>query len=297
MSKQTQGLLFGLATYIQWGFLSLFWKLLAGVSAYDTFSWRIVFTVVTMLTYAVITRQLPRFKRELSSLWQDKKALLHMVLASILIATNWLIYIYAVGHGQATEASLGYYIMPLVSIVLALVFLRERLSTWSWIAVLVAFTGVVVLVFQTGVLPLVSLGLALSFGFYGLLKKGVSLSSDMAMLVESGFILPFVLVYLLFFSQETFIHYTELEMVLLAISGVVTAIPLLCFSEAVKRAPLNIIGFIQYLNPTIQLFVAVILIGEGITGEELRGFAFIWLAIGIFCLGQLISMKRKRLGQ
>ena len=128
MTRKNQGLLFGLATYIQWGFLSLFWKLLAGVSAYNTFSWRIVFTVVTMLTYALVAKQSTRFKKELVELWQDKKALLRMLLASFLIAANWLIYIYAVGHGQATQASLGYYIMPIVSILFALIFLRESLS-------------------------------------------------------------------------------------------------------------------------------------------------------------------------
>ena len=202
MTRKNQGLLFGLATYIQWGFLSLFWKLLASVSAYNTFSWRIVFTVVTMLGYALIAKQNTRFKVELVGLWLDKKALLRMLLASFLIAANWLIYIYAVGHGQATQASLGYYIMPIISILFALIFLRESLSRTMWAAVVLAFIGVLVLVLNTGKLPMVSLGLALSFGFYGLIKKGVKLSSDVAMLVESGFLLPFVVVYLAFFHQS-----------------------------------------------------------------------------------------------
>lgn len=174
MTRKNQGLLFGLATYIQWGFLSLFWKLLAGVSAYNTFSWRIVFTVVTMLVYALVAKQNARFKDELVELWQDKKVFLRMLLASFLIAANWLIYIYAVGHGQATQASLGYYIMPIVSILFALIFLRESLSRTMWAAVVLAFIGVLVLVVNTGKLPMVSLGLALSFGFYGLIKKGLS---------------------------------------------------------------------------------------------------------------------------
>lgn len=202
MTRKNQGLLFGLATYIQWGFLSLFWKLLAGVSAYNTFSWRIIFTVVTMLTYALVAKQNTRFKGELVELWKDKKALLRMLLASFLIAANWLIYIYAVGHGQATQASLGYYIMPIVSILFALIFLRESLSRTMWAAVVLAFIGVLVLVANTGKLPMVSLGLALSFGFYGLIKKGVRLSSDVAMLVESGLLLPFVAIYLVFFSPS-----------------------------------------------------------------------------------------------
>ena len=122
MTRKNQGLLFGLATYIQWGFLSLFWKLLAGVSAYNTFSWRIIFTVVTMLVYALVAKQNARFKDELIELWQDKKVLLRMLLASFLIAANWLIYIYAVGHGLATQASLGYYLCLLFLSCLPLFF-------------------------------------------------------------------------------------------------------------------------------------------------------------------------------
>lgn len=293
MTRKNQGLLFGLATYIQWGFLSLFWKLLAGVSAYNTFSWRIVFTVVTMLVYASVAKQNTRFKKELvEQLWQDKKALLRMLLASFLIAANWLIYIYAVGHGQATQASLGYYIMPIVSILFALIFLRESLSRTMWVAVVLAFIGVLVLVANTGKLPMVSLGLALSFGFYGLIKKGVRLSSDVAMLVESGLLLPFVAIYLVFFSPESFSSYSSVEMFLLAISGVVTAVPLLCFSEAVKRAPLNLIGFIQYLNPTIQLLVAILIFGETVSFGELKGFLFIWMAILVFVTGQIVTFRR-----
>ena len=292
MTRKNQGLLFGLASYIQWGFLSLFWKLLAGVSAYNTFSWRIVFTVVTMLVYALITNQTTRFKGELVGLWQDKKALLRMLFASFLIAANWLIYIYAVGHDQATQASLGYYIMPIVSILFALVFLRESLSRSMWVAVVLAFIGVLVLVVNTGKLPIISLGLALSFGFYGLIKKGVKLSSDVSMLVESGLLLPFVAIYLFLFSPESFSSYSILEMLLLAISGVVTAVPLLCFSEAVKSAPLNLIGFIQYLTPTIQLLVAILIFGETVSFGELKGFLFIWVSILVFVTGQILNLRK-----
>ena len=118
------------------------------------------------------------------------------------------------------------------------------------------------------------------------------MSSDVAMLVESGFLLPFVAVYLAFYSPEAFFSYSSMEMFLLAISGVVTAVPLLCFSEAVKRAPLNLIGFIQYLNPTIQLLVAILIFGETVTVGELKGFIFIWIAILVFVAGQLVTIRR-----
>lgn len=215
-----------------------------------------------------------------------------MLLASFLIAANWLIYTYAVGHSQATQATLGYYIMPIVSILFALIFLRESLSRSMWVEVVLAFIGVLVLVVNTGKLPIISLGLALSFGFYGLIKKGVKLSSDVSMLVEGGLLLPFVAIYLIFFSPESFSSYSILEMLLLAISGVVTAVPLLYFSEAVKRTPLNLIGFIQYLNPTIQLLVAILIFGETVSFGELKGFLFIWVSILVFVTGQILNLRK-----
>lgn len=293
LKKTNLGLLIGLITYLMWGFLSLFWKLLSGVNSYNTFSYRIVFTVITMLIYMVLSGNTKRYQTELRQLFHNKKALGAMLFASIMIAINWLTYIFAVSHGQATEASLGYYIMPLVSIVLSLAVLHEHLSRSMVIAVLVALVGVGVLIYNTSHLPLISVTLALSFGIYGLLKKGVTLSSDVAMLVESVVITPFALIYLIFFAKESMVDYSAMENTLLLISGVVTAIPLLLFAEAVKRAPLNIIGFIQYINPTIQLLLAIFLFGEGITQGELSGFAFIWLAIIIFSLGQVNSLRKK----
>ncbi|WP_423214703.1 EamA family transporter RarD [Streptococcus equinus] len=294
MKKTNLGFLLGLVTYILWGFLSLYWKLLSGVSSYNTFSYRIIFTVITMLLYMLVSRNHKRYQSEIGSLIADKKKLFMMILASFLIAINWLTYIFAVAHGQATHASFGYYIMPLVSILLAVIFLHESLSFWMLSAIAIAGFGGGMLAFDTGKVPLVSIILALSFGLYGLVKKNVRLSSDVAMLVESSLVLPFVIIYLVAFSKESMLDYTLLENVLLVISGVVTAIPLLLFAEAVKRAPLNIIGFIQYINPTIQLIIAVLIFKETIAVGQLKGFIFIWIAIAVFILGQVIVMRKNK---
>lgn len=294
MKKTNLGFLLGLVTYILWGFLSLYWKLLSGVSSYNTFSYRIIFTVITMLLYMLVSRNHKRYQSEIGSLIADKKKLFMMISASFLIAINWLTYIFAVAHGQATQASFGYYIMPLVSILLAVIFLHESLSSWMLLAIAIAGFGVGMLAFDTGQVPLVSIILALSFGLYGLVKKNVRLSSDVAMLVESSLVLPFVIIYLVAFSKESMLDYTLLENVLLVISGVVTAIPLLLFAEAVKRAPLNIIGFIQYINPTIQLIIAVLIFKETIAVGQLKGFIFIWIAIAVFILGQVIVMRKNK---
>ncbi|MDV5120231.1 EamA family transporter RarD [Streptococcus pasteurianus] len=293
MKKTNLGILFGLITYILWGFLSLYWKLLSGVNSYNTFSYRIIFTVLTMLVYMVLSKNKERYRGEIRQLISHKQELAMAVLASFLIALNWLTYIFAVSHQQATQASFGYYIMLLVSILLALVFLHERLSPWMTAAIIIAGIGVGILAINIGQPPLVSILLAVTFALYGLVKKNVKLSSDVAMLVESSVVAPFVLIYLLFFSKESLLDYSLLENVLLLASGIVTAIPLLLFAEAVKRAPLNIIGFIQYINPTIQLAIAVFVFHEKVGNGEVSGFIFIWIAIAIFILGQLMSLRKK----
>ena len=293
MKKTNLGILLGLITYILCGFLSLYWKLLSGVNSYNTFSYRIIFTVLTMLVYMVLSKNKERYRGEIRQLISHKQELAMAVLASFLIALNWLTYIFAVSHQQATQASFGYYIMSLVSILLALVFLHERLSPWMTAAIIIAGIGVGILAINTGQVPLVSILLAVTFALYGLVKKNVKLSSDVAMLVESSVVAPFVLIYLLFFSKESLLDYSLLENVLLLVSGIVTAIPLLLFAEAVKRAPLNIIGFIQYINPTIQLAIAVFVFHEKVGNGEVSGFIFIWIAIAIFILGQLMSLRKK----
>lgn len=294
MKETRQGLLFGLGAYVLWGVISLFWKQLSGVNPYAIFSYRILWTLITMLLYMFLSRRQTVYKKQLSELLADKKARRNMILASFLIAVNWLSYIYAVTNQQATQASLGYYVMPLVSVLLSLIFLRERLDRWTVCSVLLAAFGVVILILNTGRAPFITFLLAFSFAFYGLIKKNIKLSSDTAMLVEAAVIAPLALVYLFFFSNENLFDYSLWENILLAASGFITAVPLLLFAEGVKRAPLNLIGFIQYINPTMQLLIAVLIFGEAITLGELRGFIFIWLAVLIFITGQILMLRKSR---
>lgn len=294
MKETRQGLLFGLGAYVLWGVISLFWKQLSGVNPYAIFSYRILWTLITMLLYMFLSRRQTVYKKQLSELLADKKARRNMILASFLIAINWLSYIYAVTNQQATQASLGYYVMPLVSVLLSLIFLRERLDRWTVCSVLLAAFGVVILILNTGRVPFITFLLAFSFAFYGLIKKNIKLSSDTVMLVEAAVIAPLALVYLFFFSNENLFDYSLWENILLAASGFITAVPLLLFAEGVKRAPLNLIGFIQYINPTMQLLIAVLIFGEAITLGELRGFIFIWLAVFIFITGQILMLRKSR---
>lgn len=286
MKTTKVGLLLGLTSYLLWGGLSLYWKLLGHIDSYTVFSYRILFTVVTMLLYMVCAGKQQAYKKEFILVWQKRPSFFLLILASVAIAINWLTYISAVSEGQAAQASLGYYIMPLVSIALSVVVLKEKISHSGKVAIGLAVLGVFWLVIQSGELPLVSLTLALSFGLYGLLKKGLTISSDLAMLFEASCVLVVGLPYLVL-NGESFFSYALQDQVLLVLSGLVTAVPLLLFAEGVKRAPLNIIGFIQYINPTIQLFIAIFIYGEVVTWEQWPAFFLIWSAIGVFVLGQV----------
>lgn len=289
-----KGLLLAFGSYIAWGFLSIFWKLLSGVDAYEVFSYRILSTMLTMLLYFLFFGRMKKLKTEISGLLANKSELLSMILASFLISINWLVFIYAVGHSQATAASLGYYINPLFSVLLAVIFLKEKLENFTKISLAFALLGVLILTIQSGHLPIISILLPISFGTYGLIKKNVTISSDVAMFVETIIVTPFVLIFILFFAKHTPSDYTVSQIIYLILSGIITAIPLLLFAEALKQAPLNVVGFVQYINPTIQLAVAIFLFHETFKLENLYGFTAIWLAIIVFTIGQVMLMKKTK---
>ncbi|MDN6070080.1 MAG: EamA family transporter RarD [Lactococcus plantarum] len=289
-----KGLLLAVGSYVSWGFLSIFWKFLSDIDSYEVFAYRIVSTLITMGLYFVLFGRVGKLKGELSSLVSDKRELISMILASFLISINWIVYIYAIAHGQATAASLGYYINPLFSVLLAVVFLKEKLNNFTKVSLLLALSGVAILAIQGGKLPVIALILPLSFGTYGFIKKNVTLSSEVAMFVETLVVMPFILVFLLFFAKHSVVDYSPNQLMLLAVSGIVTAIPLLLFVEALKCAPLNVVGFVQYLNPTIQLAIAIFIFHEPFKFENLYGFMAIWIAILVFIIGQMILLKKIR---
>lgn len=289
-----KGLLLAVGSYVSWGFLSIFWKFLGDIDSYEVFAYRIVSTLITMGLYFVLFGRLGKLKGELTTLVHNKRELTSMILASFLISINWIVYIYAIAHGEATAASLGYYINPLFSVLLAVVFLKEKLNNFTKVSILLALSGVAILAIQGGKFPIIALILPLSFGTYGFIKKNVTLSSEVAMFVETLVVMPFILVFLMFFAKHSVVDYSLKQLILLAVSGIVTAIPLLLFAEALKCAPLNVVGFVQYLNPTIQLAIAIFIFHEPFKFENLYGFMAIWVAILVFIIGQLILLKRMK---
>ncbi|OJH00041.1 protein RarD [Enterococcus termitis] len=264
------------------------------VDPLDILCYRIIWSFVFMLLYIFLTKKWTLFLAEVKSVLKEKKKLLAIICAAILISLNWFTFIYTVSQGHVTQASLGYYMNPLVNVLLATLILKEKLSRSGMIACALAFTGVLLLTIQTGELPLAPLIMAVTFSFYGLIKKGVSVSSYTGLTIETFVILPLALIYVLFFSKQGFMNYELSTNMLLVGAGIVTAIPLLLFAEAAKRISYIILGFIQYVGPTLMLLSALFLYHEPYSAEQFIAFGFIWLAIAVFTYGNIYTYRKEK---
>ena len=261
-----------------WGLLALYWPLLAGTAALEILAHRVVWTLV-VVALALTLRHRWRWLVELLA---TPRALLVLVAAALLISVNWWLYIWAVTHRHVVEASLGYYINPLVSVLLAVVVLGERLDLLRWCAVGLAALGVTWLTLGYGQPPWISLVLAFSFAGYGLLKKLATVGSLESVGVETAVLAGPALVYLGWLAtgdRGAFLTGEPGRDVLLAGAGLVTAAPLLLFATAATRIPLSTLGLLQYLNPTLQLLIGVFLLGETVDAGQLAGFALVWMAL------------------
>lgn len=290
MENKRLGVSTGLAAYILWGMLGVFWELLHAVPAMDTLAYRIVWSLVTIGIVLTVQRSWRVVWQTIVTLTKTRK-IGWIVLSSLLISVNWLIYIYMVGHHQATEASLGYYIMPLMNVAVAILFLHEQLSRTKLIAIFFVIIGVVILTVQTGSLPLNTLLMAGSFCFYGLIKKQVQLPATISLTLETLFAAPIAVVYLLLSPHVMTQNGPHITLLLIS-SGVITVIPLLLFAVATKNTDFITLGFIQYLNPTIQLLMAVFVLHEAFSWHKAVVFAFIWFGILVFIFGSLRSYRK-----
>ncbi|WP_107839828.1 EamA family transporter RarD [Metasolibacillus meyeri] len=300
MSEERKGILYTFLSYAMWGVLPLFWKLLEHVDSMEVLLGRIIWAFIfTLLTIVIIGQKAALFQ-DLRYLWQHKKQLASLIAASLMIAVNWYIFIYAVNSNQMLETSLGYYINPLISVLFGVLFFKERLSRTQLVAVLIALIGVMIMTINYGQLPWIALVLALSFGIYGVLKKRVVLDALRGLAIETLFTLPIAVIFYLYLFQQgtvSFLHVSLSTDVLLIASGAVTAIPLIFFAKGAQRIPLYLIGFLQYIAPTMMLVLGVVLYKEPFTKVELLAFSFIWLALCIFSLSTLREqhMKKRRI--
>ncbi|MBQ4841664.1 EamA family transporter RarD [Bacillus safensis] len=292
--QQSKGVLYTAASFTLWGLFPLYWKLMEHISSGEILAHRILWSFVFMCGILLYLKQVRPAMQTVKGLILDGKAFFSLLLSAILISVNWYVYIWAVNHGLMLEASLGYYINPLVSVLLGIIFLKERLNKWQTIAILIAAFGVILSTVQYGSFPVVAFLLALSFGFYGLIKKRMSFTSAIGLTIETLLLAPAALVYLLFFLKEPVVTMNPNSfgsLGLLFFAGVFTAVPLLLFSEGAKRIPLYQVGILQYIAPTITLFLGLFVYHEHLSAAKIVTFLCIWVAILLFTASQLRMKK------
>jgi chloramphenicol-sensitive protein RarD len=291
-----KGMWLAVGAYATWGFFPLYFKLLKGVPALEILSHRVVWALIFLVLVLTWRRQWGWLKPAL----KQKKVVLTFAAAGTLLAINWLTYIWGVNSGYVVETSLGYFINPLVSVFLGLIFLRERLRQGQWLAILVALVGVLYLTFSYGRPPWIALVLAFTFGTYGLLRKVVRLNSLEGLTMETGFMFLPALGFLLWqegSGAAAFGHSAWSTTALLAFAGVATAIPLLMFGAAAREIPLNVIGILQYIAPTIQFLIGILVFREPFSLSQLVGFSFIWIALVLYTIESLFQTRRRRILQ
>ena len=292
MENYKQGIFFGLAAYVLWGILPVYWKALELVSPFEILSSRFMWSCVFVFLLIIFQKKWLLFTKEVKQVFSNVKTGAAMVAAGITISFNWGTFIWAVNNGHIVETSMGYYINPLVSILFAVVFLRERLDKMQLAAITCAFIGVASMVYSFGKIPWVSLTLAFTFALYGLLKKILPVSALTSIMLETLLITPLALVYEYSLWQQGVSFYASgnLQVIMMLTgAGVVTAIPLLLFTAGARLLPLKIIGFLQYISPTLTLLIGVFVYNEVFTASHLLAFGWIWAALLLFIVSQLRS--------
>ncbi len=286
-----KGVLYGAGAYLIWGFFPLYFKALQSVPALEIMFHRVVWSFVFLILVIIIRQEWKQYLKAISS----PKTLLIYLMAAGLLAANWLVYIYGVNTNRIVETSLGYFINPLFSVALGVFFLRERLRPAQWLPIGLAAIGVIYLTVQVGSLPWIALALAVSFGLYGLLKKIAPLNALSGLTLETGILFTPGLIYLTLLESQgvgAFSHNGWELTFLLALTGVVTALPLLMFATAARSIPLYLVGILQYIAPTCQFLLGVFLYHESFSASQLIGFTIIWSALVIYSLEGIIMRHR-----
>jgi chloramphenicol-sensitive protein RarD len=276
--------MFGVGAYAMWGLFPAFFPLLKPASAFEILAHRIVWCFVLMVVVVAAVRRLGDIRAITLRTW------LLLAAASALISVNWVIYIYAVNNGHVVDAALGYFINPLVTVALGLLVFRERLNRAQFAALAIAVVAVVVLTVEVGSPPIIGLGLAISFGLYGAVKKVVPTDPRVSVGIEAGVAAPFALAFLVVLQvtgHATFVNHGQGHVVLMILAGVLTALPLLFFAAAAQRLPMVTMGLLFYLTPAMQLTWGVVVGHEPMPPARWFGFALIWVALAVFSVDAL----------
>lgn len=297
-AEEKQGIIAVVLAYAWWGFMPIYWKLLDHVGSGEILSGRVIWSFVFTLMLVLIGRNFSVLIQDLKNLWRDKKSFWSLVLASYLVTGNWFLYIFAVNEGYIVQASLGYYINPLLSVLLGIIFLKEKLSVAQKLSVLIAATGVILLTISYGVIPWIAMLLASTFAFYGLIKKRITIDPLRGLTLETLFVLPVALAYFSYIvatDQAVFFSSNFTTTILLILTGVATAVPLVLFAKGTKTMPLYMSGFIQYIAPTLMLLIGIFVYGETFSKIEFFSFSFIWVALLLFTFSKIIELRRKKM--
>jgi chloramphenicol-sensitive protein RarD len=282
-------MIYGVLAYLMWGLFPAFFPLLLPAGPLEILAHRIIWTAVVMSIVVTIRKGWKEFSGVERATW------LRVVVAAVFIALNWLIYVIAVNSAQVTEAALGYFINPLVSVVFGIIFFREQLRRLQVLSVTIAVAAVLFLTFLGGQPPLLALSLAFTFGVYGAIKKKVNMSAITSLTAETFVLLPIALGYILWLEstgEGTFFNNGPDHVALLISAGLVTALPLLMFGYAAKAIPLSTVGMLQYMTPTMQMLWAVLIVNEHLEPLRWAGFIIIWIAVALYLLDILAQKSR-----
>jgi chloramphenicol-sensitive protein RarD len=281
VTASRSGTLYGASAYLMWGLFPLYWPLLEPSGSLEVLAHRVLWSLVVVAVLLAVTGRLSAAVAAVA----DRRRLAQLTLAAVVVAINWGTYIYGVTHDRVVETSLGYFVNPIVTVLLGVLVLGERLRRAQWAALALAFVAVVVLTVENGRPPWIALVLAFSFGAYGLLRETAWVGAGEVLAVETAVLLPVAAAYVIFLGVTgagTFADEGVDHAVLLALSGLVTAVPLLAFGAAASRIPLTTLGLLQYLAPTIQFVLGVTLFDEPLPVVKLLGFVLVWAGLALF---------------
>lgn len=298
MSQQhdAKGIVAGLTAYILWGVLPIYWKLLSAFKPEIILTFRIVYACILLFAIALVTKKF----QGMLALLKDRKKLLLLCASAVLITINWFVYIWSVNHAFIVEASLGYFINPLVSVAFGVIFLKEKVTRVLIVSVAFALVGVGIMTAGYGRVPWIALVLAFSFAAYGLVKKVTGFGGQTGLTLETGVLALPAALFLgisVMTSGITLRTPSTLTIILSLLAGLITAIPLILFGHAAQKLSLSMLGFIQYVSPTIQLAIGVLLYGEAFTTRHVAAFAFIWAGILIYSVPQYLEQRKRRIGK
>ncbi|EMT45044.1 EamA family transporter RarD [Anoxybacillus flavithermus] len=293
MENKKLGTIYALLAYVLWGILPLYWKLLEHIEAKEILSYRIVASFFFMIALLIVQKSWSTFLHTCRLLWREKKRAIALIVASLLISVNWFIYIWAVNHNHMVEASLGYYMNPLLNVLLGVVVLKERLYKWQAVSFILAAVGVLLMTIEYGKIPWVALSLACSFALYSLVKKVISIDATIGLTVETMLVTPFALIFIIHsFGQLHVASFSFATMLLLVGAGPATALPLLYFAKGAQHISLTLLGFLQYISPTLSLLLGVFLFHEPFTNAHVYAFSCIWTALLLFSLSSTRERRR-----